>query len=270
MTDVSGKVAFVTGAGSGIGCEIAAALTRRGARVMLADIDGQAAATAAAALADAASVACDVADPGDMEEAARATIDRFGKIHVLVNNAGVSLPEAVGGIPLQDWRWIIDVNLMGVVHGLETFIPLIRSHGEGGHIVNTASLAGHIAYGRMGPYCATKFGVVGMSEALREDMAPHDIGVSVLCPAYVRTSIHLSAENRPSGQASSMESAAAVAANIEGGIDPADVAEWTVDSITNNRFYVFTHPEWEEEVDARYTRIKADYAAANMHFGRDR
>lgn len=263
MMDLAGRTAFVTGAGSGIGLAIARSLLAAGAQVMLADRDAERLTEARAELgADEriATVVCDVADPLSVAQAAETTRQRFAKIHILINNAGVSLTGRAGDTRLEDWRWIIDINLMGVVHGLETFVPLIRAHGEGGYVVNTASMAGHLAAPGLGPYTATKFAVVGLSETLRQDLAQDGIGVSVLCPGWVRTDIHNTARGRPSACLGGADSAPFVA-EVESGIDPDLVGDWTVEGIRAGRFYIFTHPQMASFVEARYNALMRDYAA---------
>tara|TARA_R110001599_G_scaffold10093_8_gene49998 strand:+ start:22145 stop:22996 length:852 start_codon:yes stop_codon:yes gene_type:complete len=262
----SSTVAFITGGAAGIGLGIARAFARRGAKLMLADIDQStlhvAAETLRAEGAEVATVVCDVADEAQMRAAAQATIDRFGKVHIVVNNAGVALGGMTGEIDLKDWRWIVDINLMGVVHGVEIFTPLIKSHGEGGHFINTASLAGHIAGPGMAAYHATKFAVVGYSEAMQQELAPADIGVSVLCPAWVRTNIHRSGFNKPTGGGDEADPRfKEMTKVIEGGIDPADLGEWAATCVEDNRLYIFSHPEFAVGIDMRYAAVKADYDA---------
>lgn len=267
MENIDGKTAFVTGGGSGIGLETARALAKRGAKVMLADINAERLAAAKSDLqtihSDIDTVVCNVGEAPSVQAAADATIARFGKTHIVFNNAGVGLGGQPGTIPLEDWRWIVDINLLGVVYGVEVFAPLIRSHGEGGHIVNTASMAGHLAAPGMSPYNATKHAVVGLSETLRQDLEKDNIGVSVLCPAWVKTDIHNTVKNRPSGTPAPDTPAEGfdVSAAVQSGLDPCLVAEWTVDCIQANRQYIFTHPEMAEFIQARYQAIAADYAA---------
>lgn len=263
----TGSVAFITGGASGIGFAIAKALAARGAKVMLADLNqaklDEAVASLTAAGADAASVVCDVADEAQMRAAAAATIDRFGKVHIVANNAGVALGGRSGKIAMQDWRWVVDINLMGVVHGVEIFTPLIQSHGEGGHFINVASMAGHVAGPGMTPYHATKFAVVGYSEGMKLELEPDNIGVSILCPAWVKTDIHRSALSKPSEAGSENDPAfQKMEAVISSGIDADDVAEWTVKCVEDDRLYIFTHPAFAPYIDQRHEQIKADYAAA--------
>lgn len=265
--DVAGKTVFITGGAGGIGLAIAVSFGRRGCKVMLADIDGAALEAAAATLAsdgvDVDTVVCDVADEQAMRAAADATVERFGKVHIVINNAGVGTGGRAGQTSLDDWRWIVDINLMGVVHGVEIFTPLIKSHGEGGYFVNTASMAGHIASPAMAPYHATKFAVVGYSEALKEDLARDNIGVSVLCPAWVRTHIYKSHLNSPTALAASSDGSdfSVMKDVVESGLEPGLVADWTVECVEADRFYVFTHPSMLAYIDARHEQIRADYGA---------
>ncbi len=271
MTDISGKTAFVTGGGGGLGIGMARALANRGANVMLADINEEAVAAAAEKLraetnAEISSVVCDVAKVEAIRRAADETIDRFGKVHIVVNNAGVAIGGETGAIPIEDWRWIVDINLMGVVYGTEVFTPLIKSHGEGGHFVNTASIAGHAAPPGMAPYTATKFAVVGYSEAVAAELAEHKIGVSCLCPGWVKTNIHNTGFERPSG-AMTVEEAKQTPQYqflmhvIDAGIDPVAVGEWVADCVEANRMHIFTHSDMKQAFDARLTRLQADYQA---------
>jgi NAD(P)-dependent dehydrogenase (short-subunit alcohol dehydrogenase family) len=171
MRDFTGKTAFVTGGASGIGLALGRAFAQAGMKVMLADIERAALDSAIASLRefapDISGIYCDVADPDSVERAARATFAAFGSVHIVCNNAGLAAGGGIDTISIESWRWVIDVNLMGVVHGIRSFLPHMRAHGEGGHIVNTASMAG--MHGGLGfsPYAASKFAVVAMSEGLK-------------------------------------------------------------------------------------------------------
>jgi NAD(P)-dependent dehydrogenase (short-subunit alcohol dehydrogenase family) len=239
-------------------------------KVMLADIETEALSAAVNSLHDSApdvrSVVCDVADPASVERAAQASHQAFGNVHIVCNNAGVAAAGGIDNIALDNWRWVLDVNLMGVLHGIRTFLPHIRSHGEGGHIVNTASMAGINGGLGFSPYVASKFAVVGMSEGLAAQLRPLGIGVSVLCPSFVRTGIGQSGRNRPQryGPAQPLDPkspAAAIIAEIarrlEAGLDPAAVAARVLEAIRNDELYVFTHPDMREEVDQRFAAIQA-------------
>jgi NAD(P)-dependent dehydrogenase (short-subunit alcohol dehydrogenase family) len=270
MQGLVGKTAFVTGGASGIGFALSQAFVEEGMKVMLADIETDALATAVNSLrasgADVRGIACDVADPVSVEYAAEASYEAFGNIHVVCNNAGVAGGSGIDTISLDTWRWVIDVNLMGVVHGVRTFLPHIRAHGEGGHIVNTASWAGLNSGLGFSPYSATKFAVVNMSEGLAMQLKPLGIGVTVLCPAFVRTRISDSGRNRPKRygptQTPSRESPAGrLAVNLanrsQSGLDPADVAARVLDAIREDELYVFTHPEMRAEAEERFAAIVA-------------
>ncbi len=201
MREFAGKTAFVTGGASGIGLALGRAFAEAGMKVMLADIERAALDSAIESLSefapDVRCILCDVADPNSVERAARATFAAFGNVHIVCNNAGVAAGGGIDTISIENWRWVIDVNLMGVVHGIRSFLPHMRAHGEGGHIVNTASMAGMNGGLGFSPYAASKLAVVAMSEGLKAQLEPEGIGVSVLCPSFVRTGIGESGRNRP-------------------------------------------------------------------------
>ncbi len=270
MREFKGKTAFVTGGASGIGLAMAKAFAEEGMNVMLADVEQSALDSALKDLSQFGNhvrgVACDVADPDSVERAAQATFSTFGKVHVLCNNAGVAAGGGIDAISVDSWRWVVDVNLMGVVYGVRSFLPHMRAHGEGGHIVNTASMAGMVSAMGFSPYTATKFAVVAMSEGLAPQLAPFGIGVSVLCPHFVRTKIGESGRNRQQryGQGPSLDPnspaaafVAEIARQIEAGRDPADVAARVLNAIRDGELYIFTHPNMRELVEARFAAIQA-------------
>ena len=275
MLELEGKTAFVTGGASGIGLALGRAFAEAGMKVMLADVEADALAAAVKSLhnvgPEVRGIDCDVADAASVERAAKTTFDVFGKVHVVCNNAGVAAGGGIEDISLESWRWVLDVNLMGVVHGVRAFLPHMRAHGEGGHFVNTASMAGMQSALGFSPYTASKFAVVGMSEGLAPQLAPFGIGVSVLCPGFVRTRIGESGRNRPEqyGATQIPEPGTPIAAlvamvdeMIRNGIDPADVAARVVAAIRANELYVFTHPEMRTEVEARFAAIKTAFDKA--------
>ena len=270
MRELAGKTAFVTGGAAGIGLALGRAFAQSGMKVMLADIEADALQAAVKSLQeispDISGTICDVAEAASVERAAQAAFDAFGNVHVVCNNAGVAAGGGIDHISLDNWRWVIDVNLMGVLHGIKSFLPHIRAHGEGGHIVNTASMAGMQSDLGFSPYGASKFAVVSMSEGLSLRLKPHGIGVSVLCPSYVRTRIGESGRNRPEryGQSQPLDPAAPagamvaeIARQIEAGLDPATVARRVLTAIREDQLYVFTHPGMRAEVEARFAAILA-------------
>jgi NAD(P)-dependent dehydrogenase (short-subunit alcohol dehydrogenase family) len=277
MRELAGRTAFVTGGASGIGFALGAAFAQAGMKVMLADIETDALAEAVKSLRDfgpnVRGVACDVADPVSVERAAKASYQAFGNVHVVCNNAGVAAAGGIDIISLDNWRWVLDVNLMGVLHGVRTFLPHIRAHGEGGHIVNTASMAGMNSGLGFSPYVASKFAVVGMSEGLATLLKPFGIGVTVLCPGFVRTRIGESGRNRPEryGATQTPDPAspaglllAQIAERLQSGLDPSDVAARVLAAIREDALYVFTDPEMRAELEDRFAAIMAamDKAAA--------
>jgi NAD(P)-dependent dehydrogenase (short-subunit alcohol dehydrogenase family) len=272
MKDLAGKTAFVTGAASGIGFGIASALAQAGVKVMLCDIEEAALASALEKLkatnADVDGVRADISLKDGLSAAAEATVARYGKVHILVNNAGV-----VGGGPYgmwseAAWDWALGVNLRAVIWGIELFGPLIERHGEGGHIVSTASIAGLIS-GSSNAYNVSKYGVVALSEGLRLELAPRGIGVSVLCPGFIRTQIMDSSRNLPerfAGKIGRPPATGAMAERIKSsrdriaqGIDPLYVGELVREGIENDWPYIFTDNEYEAFVDARFAVIKEGF-----------
>jgi NAD(P)-dependent dehydrogenase (short-subunit alcohol dehydrogenase family) len=262
MKDLRDKVAFITGGASGLGLAMAKAFGREGMKVMIADIEEQALGRAVkelnASQVRAEGVLCDVADRNGVRNAALKTVSTFGKVHVVCNNAGVAVGGPIGEVNERDWQWIVDVNLLGVVYGMETFVPLIESHGEGGHFVNTASMAGMISPPNLEPYCATKFAVVAMSEGWNAQLAPKNIGVSVLCPGFVQTRIHESERNKPQryGSAATVHSALGTgrenaAQMVQSGIPVEPVGNRVVEAIKDNDLYIF--------VEMRFNNILAAF-----------
>ena len=272
MKLLEGKTAFVTGAASGIGLGIATALAQAGVKVMLCDIEKDALDKAVAGLretnADVAGVLADVSLKDNLQRAADETIARFGKVHILVNNAGVGGGGDYGTWNDAGWNWVLGVNLLSVVWGIEIFGPLIEKHSEGGQIVSTASIAGMVALTNPS-YDVTKFGVVALSEDLRPKLAARGIGVSVLCPGVIRTNIVSSGRNIPdrfAGQIQTVptegpgtEMLKAVTEAIAKGIDPLYVGELVREAIEGDWPHIFTDLQFEPHIEARFATIKEGF-----------
>ena len=277
MQQVEGKVAFVTGGASGLGLAMVRSFLRAGMKVVAADIEDAALARVREEFAGSnafLALKLDVTDRDAMARAADETERAFGKVHVVCNNAGVVAGGRADQHDYKDWDWVLGVNLGGVVNGLQTFIPRIHRHGEGGHIVNTASIAGQIALQGLVSYNASKYAVVGISETIRQELAPQGIGVSVLCPGIVATGIGNSGRNRPpelAADAKPAPAAAAAAAETTAPaspplddvfnrpLDPAVVGEMVLAAIRNDDAYIFTHPELRGTVKSRFAGIAAGF-----------
>jgi len=267
MKDFASKVGFITGGASGIGYAVAEAMAKRGMALMIVDIEEDTLAEAAAKLAaydvQIETAVLDVSDLEAYQAVAKQTLDHFGKVNFLFNNAGVGSGAIAGTGGIDDWRWTVEVNLMGVVYGIESFLPGMRDSGESCHIVNTASMAGFMAAPGMGSYTATKFAVVGYSETLEVELADYPIGVSVLCPAWVKTRINESRRNHPDGQGMSVEEsdrAREITALIENeGMEPSEIADLVVRGVENDELYLFSHADFWPLMEKRLERVKAAY-----------
>ena len=275
MEDLTGRVAFITGGAGGIGFAMAQAFLAEGMHVAIADVDADALATAESKLrgsnANVRAYQLDVTDR-DQYQAVAAEVEKdFGKVHVICNNAGVYRGGALDSVTYKDWDWIMGVNVGGVVNGVQTWVNRIKAHGEGGHIVNTASMAGVITSPGLGVYNTSKYAVVGLSEALRDDLAEQGIGVSVLCPGMVQTKILESERTRPDAFEPSDETAQAAAAAhsevmhlaMNTGIEPAEVAQLVVDGVKANQLYLFPHPELKDSVASRFDEMMGSFGEAD-------
>ena len=260
MDDFQGRVAVITGGGGGIGAAMARAFAARGARIVLADVDRAAMEGVAAVLgkggAEVLVVPTDVTALESVRALADAAERRFGAVHIVCNNAGVATMSEIAASTHADWQYTMNVNFWGVVHGVETFVPRLLVRGAGGHIVNTASMAGLVGMRWLGVYCASKFAVVGLSEALHRELAEHGIGVSVLCPMIVETKINEnSIRNRPAALRNSREAAVPEGAAMMGSvIGPEEVARRVVRGIERKDLYIFTHPEQRAILQRRAAR----------------
>lgn len=268
MENLEGKVAVVTGGASGIGLAMARAFLGAGMDVAVGDIEAGVLEAAVGELEAVAGegrrvlgVPCDVSERASVDELRDRTFAELGGAHLVCNNAGVATGGPLWLTTEADWEWIVGVNLMGVVHGIQAFVPGFLEQGEG-HVVNTASMAGLTAPGFAGPYNATKHAVVAVSETLYQELAlltEGAVGVSVLCPGWVRTNIHQSERNRPADLPAGEAGLAGdgLKAVIESGLDPAEVAQVVVEGVRDARFYLLTHPEMVPVVSLRAERLVA-------------
>jgi NAD(P)-dependent dehydrogenase (short-subunit alcohol dehydrogenase family) len=254
MQDLDGKVAFITGGGSGVGLGMAKAFVAAGMKVAIADVRADHLEAAQAELGGAVhAVQLDVTDRAAFARAADETERVLGHVHVLCNNAGINLFNDMADATYQDWDWVLGVNLGGVVNGVVTFVPRIKAHGEGGHVVNTASMAAFVAGPGAGIYTTAKFAVHGLSDALRWSLLPYGIGVSMVCPGLVKSKIYESDLIRPAELSTDVTPADPEFMRIlpglhDAGMEPDEIGEKVVRAIRENRFYVFTHPEHRDEL----------------------
>ena len=270
MKDLQDKVAVVTGAASGIGRAMAERFAAERMKVVLADIEEKALAEAEremkASGAAVIAVRTDVSKAADVEALAQRTIESFGAVHVVCNNAGVGPAKgAIWELTEADWRWVLGVNLWGVLHGVRTFVPIMLKQDSEGHIVNTASVAGLLSAPFAATYCVAKHGVVTLSESLHRELAQvgSKVKVSVLCPAWVKTQLMDGDRNRPRElqNASDQATPQATMMNeafcqlVASGTDPGEIGDAVVDAIRDEKFYILPHPEWKEQVRVRMEDI---------------
>lgn len=262
MDRLAGNVAVITGGASGIGLATAQRLGAEGMRLVLADIEAERLDTAVAGLVaegvEAIGVVTDVTDLDSVTALADAAFDRFGGVHVLFNNAGVAVSGPIAEMTHADWKWVIDVDLWGPIHGVEAFLARMIDQRQGGHIVSTASFAGVVPNDGLGVYCVAKYGVVAMSEVLHRELREHDIGVSVLCPMRLATDIDASGRNRqdayggPEAQQYPEVDEEEMAGRMLGADDAADLV---LHGIRTNQLYLFTHDESRGFIRRRFERM---------------
>ncbi len=246
MKEFTGRTAVITGAASGIGRAVSLALAERGAKVVMADVDAEALESARAETeahgAEAVGVVTDVTQQASVEALADAAWDRFGAVHIVHNNAGVLIRAPMLDADEKDWEWILAVNLWGVIHGVRAFVPRMLDAGEEGHIVNTASEAGHFAGDLYGVYNTSKFAVVGLTESLARELRNTSIGVSMLCPGQVETGIFTNV-NRPTVFHREGDDVPVDRRNVDNALDPADVAAKVLAAVESGELYIFTHED---------------------------
>ncbi|MGH7396893.1 MAG: SDR family NAD(P)-dependent oxidoreductase [Candidatus Rokuibacteriota bacterium] len=260
LTSLRDRTAVVTGGASGIGRALALRFAREGAHVVVADLDESGMAETVAGVGKAGrrglAVATDVSRLGDVQALADRAFTEFGAVHVVCNNAGVALWGGLESVTHRDWEWAMGVNLWGVIHGVEAFVPRMVAQKQPGHVVNTASMAGLIASQGLGIYNTTKYAVVGLSETLQKDLRGYDIGVSVLCPMGVNTNIRQSDRNRPDALRNPTGERDGRAVELIGRyLPPEHVAERVLRAIYANRLYVITHEEGLTPLRRRFERM---------------
>ncbi len=266
--DLRGKTAVVTGGASGMGKGIAKQLIAAGMQVVIADIEDAALQRSAAEMG-AVGIRTDVSDYDSVRALADAVCRQFGTVHVVCNNAGVGPLGRIAELTIEDWRWMIGVNLWGVIHGVNAFLPILRGNSDGGHIVNTASVGGLITMPGLGAYAVAKYGVVALSETLAQELAEESsrVGVTVLCPGPTRTNIKTSSRNRPrsdtGGALTDIDFEKTEFGANERWLQPEEVGRIVVCAIARGDLYAFTHPEQLTHFERRFETImqasKVDY-----------
>ena len=272
MQDFKGKVAVVTGAASGIGLGVTERFVAEGMKVVMADVEKGSLDREVARLSeeggDVLGVICDVRDPEAVQNLADRTLEHYGAVHVVFNNAGVAPAGPMLETTPQDWKWIVDVNVLGVAYGVTTFGPIMKEAGEG-HIINTASEAGHVSSAVLGMYTATKHAVVGLSESLYRELEDTGVSVHCLCPNLVNTGIFHSERNRDDGAEMTAAQTATIAPLREAitamGITPTQVAADIVEAMRQDKFWIFTHDITKQGLKVRYQDIEADRNPTNPY-----
>lgn len=262
MKDLEGRIAVVTGAASGIGRGIALALAGAGMTVAVADRDMDAGADTCTRIAASGGRAhafeVDVAREGALDDLAASVQGDLGPVSVLCNNAGVAVGGALLDATDADWRWLLDVNVMGVVRGCRAFVPRMIARGEPAHVVNTASIGGFLSGGDLGVYCTTKYAIVGFSESLRAELAPHGVGVSVLCPGAYRTRLATASRGRAAAYGAGVAEVGALGFLADAGDDPDGIGVHVLRGIREDAPYVFTHAAFRPLLEGRFAGVLAE------------
>ncbi len=274
MKEFAGRVAVVTGAGSGIGLGLSRMFAKAGMNVALCDVRADALAKSVADVSTfggrVMGLEVDVSHAGQVEAAAARIDEELGRIDIVCNNAGVvAYPRPVAEFTRADWDWILGVNLYGVIHGVQSFLPRIQKHGQGGHIVNTASIGGfQVQKGRRtAAYATSKFGVVALSEGLQNDLEGSNIGVSVLAPGAVNTEIYKAPEFRPDRFGGPQARPNVAPPDLSSGLHPDAVGRRVIEAIRNDEFYIFTHVGTRDWLSRRHARIIHAYEATERWAG---
>ncbi len=272
METVAGKTAFITGGASGVGFGMAQVLAGGGANIMIADINIEGASAAAAKLREAggkaSAVRLNVARADAWDEALTTAEQAFGPIHILCNNAGVTgaVDMDVEEVSEAAWSWCRSINLDSVLNGIRAFVPRAKAHGQGGHIVNTGSAASFLAFPKFGDYTASKMGVAGFTEVLRQELAPHNIGVSLLCPGTMKTGLLVNSRKilaaDPNAKNIEQRYNPALDAGVAEGLEPEILGRLVLRAIVANRANIFTHPDYRGLVEARFNEVLEDFAWA--------
>ena len=277
--EFSGKTAIISGAAGGIGLALAEALAQQGMNIVMGDIDAAALAESGDALRakgyNVLTCALDVTNYAQWEDVVSSATAEFGKVHMVVNNAGVGgTPGKIEDTEHETWQWVMDVNVMGVLYGAQACVPAIKAHGEGGWVLNVASMAGMMGMPYAGAYCASKAAVVSMTESWFAELQPHNIHASVLCPAFVKTRIHESYRNRQEKYAVAAEKridkeklqagAKAATMAVESGIPASMLAERVVEALVSKQMYIYTHPNYRKVTAGRFKAIDKAFVDAEQ------
>lgn len=256
-----GQVAFVTGGASGIGFGMATAFAKAGMKIALGDIEEGALNKSVDTLRDSGAevlpVVVDVTDRQALAAARDAVLDAYGAVHLVCNNAGVNRAGPITELSYEDWDWVMGVNLNGVVNGVMTFVPELTRHGSDAHMINTASVGGLVGMPGLSIYNTAKFGVVGLSEALRADLYESGVGISVLCPGLVRTNLNTGERNRPGNEGKEIEAPENDA--LQQGMDPMELGETVLEAVRAGEFFICPHPEFRGVIKDRNAALEAAF-----------